>query len=136
MAVRQNQVRPAIIVIVKEHRTPAQILGIGGNSRSIGHVRKRAISVIVVESRRVIRKVSLEDVQLAVSVVIRNCCAHASLLASILVVGYATHYGCIGEGSISIVAVENVGRAVAGDINVGPAVIVVIQCGDAEAVMS
>src|SRR5215470_2740952 len=136
MAVRQNQIGPAIIVIVKEHDTPAQKLGIASNSRSVGHVRKRAIPVIVIKSRRVIGKVGLEDVQLSVPVVIRNRCAHASLLTSILVVGYATHDGCIGEGSISIISVENVGCAVAGDIDVGPAVIVVIQCGDAEAVMS
>src|SRR5215468_1174105 len=136
MAVRQNQIGPAIIVIVKEHDTPAQKLGIGSNSRSVGHVRKRAIPVIVIESRRVIGKVGLEDVQLPIPVVIRNRCAHASLLTSILVVGYATHDGCISEGSISIIPVENVGRAVARDIDVGPAVIVVIKCRDAETIMS
>src|SRR5215472_1557599 len=116
MAVCLDQVGPAIIVIVKEHHAPAQILSVGCNSRRIGQVRKRAIAVVVVESRGVIGKVCLEDVKLSVPVIIRNGCAHTSLFTSVLVVSHAAQDGYVGEGSISIVAVKNVGCAVAGYI--------------------
>ena len=58
--------------------------------------------------------------------------AHASLLASVFVEGGAGEDGYVGEGSVVIVAVENAGGAVAGDVDVGPAVVVEVEGGDAE----
>ena len=73
---------------------------------------------------------------MAVAVVVGDRRAHAGLLASVFVEGRAGGDRDVGEGSVVIVAVENAGRAVAGDEDVGPAVVVEVERGDAEGVVA
>src|SRR4029077_6289430 len=42
----------------------------------------------------------------------------------------------VGESAVAVIVVENAGSAVAGDINVGPAVVVEVESGNAEGVMT
>src|SRR5437588_10438882 len=72
---------------------------------------------------------------MAVAVVVGNGRSHARLLASVFVEGRARRDRDIGKRSVVIVAVENAGRAVAGDINIGPAVFVEIEGGHAVGVI-
>src|SRR5208282_6531585 len=54
----------------------------------------------------------------------------------VFVEGGAGGDGYIGESAVAIVVVENAGRAVAGDENIGPAIVVVIQRGDAQGIVA
>src|SRR5437588_8215527 len=101
-----------------------------------GGVGEGAIAVVVVERGSVVGKICLENIQIAVAVVIGNGSAHASLGAAIFVERGAGNNGNVGKGAVVIVAIQDAGRAVAGDIDIGPAVVVVIERGDAEGVMS
>src|SRR5690349_20077115 len=64
---------------------------------------------------------------MAVSVVIADARAHSSLLAAILIECGPRGDGYIGKGPVMVVAVQNAGRAVAGDVDIGPAVFIEIE---------
>src|SRR5690348_12170805 len=97
-----------------------------------GRVGERAVAVVVVEGGGVVGEIGFEDVEIAVAIVVGHGRAHAGLGAPVLVEGGAGHHGHVGKGAIVVVVVENAGRAVASDINVRPAIVVVVQSGDAE----
>ena len=99
-------------------------------------VGEGAVAVVLVERRRVVGEICLENVEVAVAVVVGDRRSHAGLLAPVFVEGRACGHRNIGESSIVIVVVENAGRAVAGDENVGPAVFVEIERGDAEGIVA
>src|SRR4029077_256887 len=62
--------------------------------------------------------------------------AHTGLGAGVFVGGGARGDGDVLEGAVSIVVVEDTGGGIAGAENFGPAVVVVIECGDAEGVVA
>src|SRR5271169_40461 len=85
---------------------------------------------------RDIGEVSLENIQPSVAVVIRDSCSHPRLLAPLFVERYSSHHRNIGESSIAIVVIKNAGGAVGGYVDIRPAIIVKIKCGNAERIAS
>src|SRR6266852_2753890 len=136
MSVGQDEIWPAIIVKVKKHGAPAQILRVQTESRGVSHIRKNSFTVIAVQSRRVIGEVGLKNIQPSVAVVIRDGSSHARLLAPIFVQRYSSHHCNIGESAIAIVVIKNTWGAVAGYVDIRPAIIVKVECGNAEGVAS
>src|SRR5260370_11076802 len=100
MSVGEDEIGPAIIVKVKKHGAPAQILRVQTESRGVSHIRKNSFTVIAVQGRRVICEVSLKNIRPSVAVVIRDVSSHASLLAPIFVARHSSHYREIGETAI------------------------------------
>src|SRR5579872_3263542 len=136
VAVGENQIGPAVIVEVEKHRAPAQILGVQAQAGSESGVGEGAVAIVVVERRRIVGEVGFEDVEAAIAVVVGDGCAHAGLLAAVFVEGGAGGDGYIGESAVAIVAIQNARRAVAGYVNVGPAVIIVVKGRDAQCIMA
>src|SRR5437016_2000929 len=101
-----------------------------------GGVGEGAIAVVVVERGSVVGEICLEDVEPAIAVVVGNRGAHAGLGAAVFVERSSGNNGNVGKGAVAIVAVQNAGSAVAGDVEIGPAVVVVIERGDAEGVVA
>src|SRR5436309_14947521 len=101
-----------------------------------GGVGEGAVAVVVVERGSVIGKICLEDVEPAVAVVIGNGGAHAGLGAAVFVERSSGNNGNVGKGAVAVVAIEDARSAVAGDVDIGPAVVVVIEGGDAEGVVA
>ena len=54
--------------------------------------------------------------------------AHAGLLLAVFAEGDAGLQAALGEGSVVVVAEEQAGRGVAGDVDVRPAVAIEIGC--------
>src|SRR5262249_28948113 len=73
---------------------------------------------------------------MAVAIVIADRRSHARLLTAVFIKGCTCRDRHIGKGSIVIVAIEDGGSAVAGDVDIGPAVFVEVQCGYAERVVT
>src|SRR6266849_8736948 len=103
MSVGEDEIGPAIIVKVKKHGAPAQILRVQTKSRGESHIRKDSSTVIAVQGRRVIGEVGLKNIQPSVAVVIRDGSSHARLLAPIFVERHSSHDSNIGESAIAIV---------------------------------
>src|SRR5713226_725531 len=136
MSVGEDEIGPAIIVKVKKHGAPAQILRVQTKSRGEGNIRKDSFTVIAVKGRRVIREIGLKNIQPSVAVVIRDGSSHARLLAPIFVEGYSCHHRNIGESAIAIVVIKNTWGTIAGYINIWPAIIVKVEGGNAEGIVS
>src|SRR5947209_4406968 len=73
---------------------------------------------------------------MSISVVVPNGGSHSGLLASILVKGGARGDRHIGKSAVMIVVVKNARSTIAGDEDVGPAVLVEVESGHTERVMS
>src|SRR3954464_9023066 len=135
MAIDEQEVGPAVIVEAKKHDSPAEILSVQAKTRGERGVRKIAITIVSIERGCVIGKIRLEDVEVAIAVIVGNGRSHSSLGPPILVEGCAGYNPYIGECPIAIVAIKNARSAITGHIDIGPSVIVVIQSGDTEAIM-
>src|SRR5882762_27949 len=135
VAIDEQQIGPAVIIHVKKHDTPAEILRVQAESRGKSLVVKRAVPIVPVKRRGVVRKISLEKIEPAVAVVVRNGRSHASLLPPVIIKRGARNNGDIGERAVVIVVVEDAGGAVTGNIDVRPAVVIIVKRGNAEPVM-
>ncbi len=81
-------------------------------------------------------KFVLKRSSLTVAVVVGGGGSHTGLFAAVFVESYAGVCGSVGEGAVAVVAVEDGGRGVAGDVDIGPSVVVVVEGGDGEAVVA
>src|SRR5713101_6624661 len=132
VAVRQEQIGPAVVVEIEKRDAPAKVLRVEPESRGKGFIVEGAVAIVAVERGGIVREISFEQIEFAVTVIVGNGRAHAGLLAPVVVESGAGDDGNVGERAVVIVVVKNAGRAVAGDINVRPAVVVVIKSGNAE----
>src|ERR1700730_13110546 len=73
---------------------------------------------------------------MAIAVVVGDGRAHPCLVAAVFIEGRACGYGDVGECSIVIIVVENARGTVAGNVNIGPAIFVKIEGGNAEGIMA
>src|SRR6266566_865695 len=132
VAVRQEQIGPAVVVEIEKRDAPAKVLRVEPESRGEGFVVEGAVAIVVVERGGIVGEIGFEQTEFAVTVVVGNGRAHAGLLAPVVVESGAGDDGNVGERAVVIVVVKNAGGAVAGDINVRPAVVVVIKSGNAD----
>src|SRR6266704_1847201 len=126
MSIDLQDVRPTVIVVVKEAATPSDVLVVDAHSRGKSDVTESAVAVVVIEVAGIVGEVGLENVKPSVAVIIGDRDAHSGLFVAILAVRAAGDHGDIRERSIVIVVKENAGFGIHGDINIGPAIIIKI----------
>src|SRR5262249_249561 len=95
-------------------------------------VHKQAFAFVVVERNHLVRKIGDEQAGVATAVVIESVDAHSCARHAVFAERESRYYGLFGEGAVTIVAIELVGLGVVGEEQVGPAVVVVVEHGDAE----
>src|SRR4051794_14898096 len=71
---------------------------------------------------------------MAIEIVVADADAHAGLLLAVFAEGDAAHHSFFAEGAIVIVHEEEARRGIAGDVNVGPAVLVKVGGDNGHAV--
>ena len=136
MAVRDDQVLVSILIDIDKLRAPGDVSGIDREPGSDGLVGEEKLAEIAVQrSRGLVDEVGADDIDLSVIVVIGRGQAHSALFLSILSIGHAGGDSHVGEGAVMIVAVKDARRGVAGDVDVGPAVVVEIGRSRAETVV-
>ena len=86
---------------------------------------------------RVVRKVSLENIQKAVAIEVACRHTHSCLFAAVFVVGDAGLPGDLLKALAGQVVIVQVWRGIAGHVDIGPPVIVKIrdQCGETVAAL-
>ncbi len=70
MTVNDEEIGPAVVVDVGEHGAPAEGIGVDGEACGEGHIGEGAVAVVVVEGGGVVGEVGLEEVEVAVAVVV------------------------------------------------------------------
>src|SRR3989441_4273970 len=133
VAVANENVGPAVVVHVEKAAAPAEILRVSAESSGESGVLEIGATEIAIERGRVAGEIRLDDVEIAVEVVIGGGDAHAGLGLAVGREGAAGFDGDIGERAVPFVLIERAGLRVVGDVNVGPAVVVEIGGEDAEA---
>src|SRR5438270_10519519 len=89
-------------------------------------VFKKTATAVSVHRRQVIGKMRLEDVREAIAIVIANRYTHAGLRLAVFVVGQAGLKRDILEGAVAIVFIKDARRRVASDVDVRPAIVIII----------
>ena len=137
VTIRNENVGPAVVVVVEKLRAKTQIgIADGTNPRRAGQVGELAIVIVVVEVVVIVGKISLHNVRPSVAIVIGRVNAHAGLFSSVGTVGHARLGADFGESTVAVVVIEQARRRVVRDVKIEASVLVVIQPQDAEAVVA
>src|SRR5947208_7266775 len=127
MSLRNEEIFPAIIVVIEQMRTPT------GKSKSpaahagrVGHILEAAFAVVVKEVIAFIRKVRDDNVGATVIVVVAEVSPHPCKRFAVLIVGNACRKADFGERAISVVVVQEARHRIVGDKDVREAVVVII----------
>ena len=92
--------------------------------------------IVVIEVVVVVGKISLHNVGPAVAIVVGRVNAHASLLASVGTVSYASLDADFGESTLAVIVIEQARRRIVRYVEIEASVFVVIQPQDAQPVIA
>ena len=106
---------------------PADEARLDADARADGEVVEIALAVVAIQDVRVVGEMRLEDVEIAVEIVVADGDAHAGLLQAVLAQRDAALERLLAERAVVLVAEEPARRRVARDVDVGPAVVVVVR---------
>src|SRR5579862_84287 len=137
VAVRDEDVRPAIVVVVEKLRAEPQI-GIAdganpGRSREVGEL---PVVIVLIEVVVVVRKIGLEDIGPAVAIVVVGVDAHPGLLVSVGTISQSRLGPNFGEAAFAIVVIKQARRRIVGHVEIEAAILVVIKPEYAETVVA
>ena len=135
VTVGDEDIHPAVVVEVEEVYAEAQILSVDAEAGPDAGVLETA-AVVPVKRRHLLGEVRPHDIQPAVGVVIADAGTHAGERDAILVERASGRNGDLPERPVVIIAIEQTRRTVAGDVDVGPSVVVEIGCRRSHAVRS
>src|SRR6266568_9368595 len=137
VAVRDENIGPAIVVVIEEEAAEAERYQRGTTDFGAGcFVHKQAVAFVVIKREHLIGKVSNDQACTAGAVVVGSINAHAGASDTIFAEGDASGNSFFFKGSIVFVQIELVGLGIVGEHDVGPAVAVVIENGDAKSLRS
>src|SRR5260370_695870 len=137
VAVGDENVQPGVIIDVKESRAPSNVRIAGlADAGSPTHVVESLRAHVAIQRIGLLLKVRDEEDKTAAMVVIAPIDSHVAQLYAFAAAGYAAEHSHVGERSVVIVVIEIVGDGVVGNEEIGPAVVVIVDPHDAEAVVA
>ena len=130
VAVGDDDVLPAVVVVVEEGVAPAEE-GDGwlSDAHLVADVGEVGVAVVAVERVVVVGEGGVVEVEKAVVLVVADGDAHGGGLAAVLVEGVTGGVAGVFEGAVAFVDVEIVGGGVVADEEVGLAVVVDVDEG-------
>ena len=134
VAVRDEDVLPAVVVDVDEVDAEADVLPVDAQPGPEARDLERARSVIAVERGHLFGEVRAHDVEPAIGIVVSDADAHPGERDAALVERASGLERHLAERPVVIVAVQLARRRVARDVDVRPAVVVEIRRRRAHAV--
>src|SRR5437660_641879 len=137
MAVSDENIEPGVIVHIKKAGAPAYIRVAGlSDAGSPAHIVESLLAHIVIERVGLLLKMRDEEAEAAAVVVIAPVYAHVAELHPFAAESYARKHAHVCEGAVVIVMIKIVGNGIVGDQEIGPAIVVVVNPHDAEAVVA
>ena len=132
MTVDHHQVAASVMIDVDEVNAPADVFH-GRPESGLEHaILERPVAVVVIHVRHIVAEVRLDDVEVAVLVVIGHGDPHAALFLAVVVQGDAGDEAIFLECSVPLVVIEQARRGITGDIEVGISVVVEVRRHDRE----
>src|SRR5580698_3828742 len=126
MSIGENEILPSIVIEIDCSRSPPQVSRIHGKAGVDGRVGKVVGPVVAVKSMRVIGKVGLENIESPTVSKVGRRHPHSSLLAPFVVIGYSGLHANLFETLTLEVVKIKARRGIAGNIDIGPAIVVEI----------
>src|SRR5208337_1424119 len=127
MPVGHEEVLPAVVVEVEEPDAVAHNLGMAAQTGGKSHVAESAVTIVVIQVRRVVGKIGFGEVQEAVAVVVCSGNGHPALGFPFAAEGDAGQLRKVGKSPVVVVVVKNAGGGIGSHIQVGPAVVIVVE---------
>src|SRR5215471_644789 len=118
----------AVIIEIRDACTPTGIAGFNADLHRSGYVIELTLAIVSVKAIGIPDKVGLEEIQMAVEVVVADANAHPRLFHSVFAQSDSTHDSFFAEGAVMVIHKKQTGSGVAGHENIGPAVLV--EVGD------
>src|ERR1700721_2492878 len=101
--------------------------GADGESVLECDVCQPALAVVLVKHAGVVGEMRFQNPERAVQLVVAHADAHPGLLGAIFAQRAAALQSFFGEGSVVAIPEKQTGRGIAGDVDVGPAVVIKIR---------
>ena len=99
-----HNIRPTVIVVIQKSAAPRHVLVVDPHAGRERHVAEGSVAVVVIQVAGVVGKISLENVEPSVAIVIGHADAHARLLVAIFAVRHAGNHRHIRECAVMIVS--------------------------------
>src|ERR1700687_590995 len=120
MPLRNEEVLPAIIVVVEQVRAPTgKSESRAAHARLVGHILKGAVAIVLIEVIALVGKIGDNDIWVAVVIEVAEVGAHPGKRFAVLIVGNACEQANFGERTVSVVVVQETLHGIVGDKNVG-----------------
>ena len=134
MTLRDEEVLPAVVVVIEEPRAPAREGQRGAaHAGRVRRVAKAAVVVLAKEPVALVREIGDDDVGPAVVVVVGEVHAHAGEGLAVLVEADAGKQADLAERAVPVVVIQERLHRVVRHVDVHEAVAIVVGKGDAEA---
>src|ERR1022692_3672183 len=124
----KEDVRQAIVIEINDACSPTGETNFDPKFRLQSLIVKIAAAIVLVQYFCIFGKMGLENVQMAVQVVVADADSHARLFLPLIAQGNATLYALLFESSVVLIDEQEAGSRIASNIYVGPAVLVEVRC--------
>src|SRR6266852_553100 len=112
MPLRNEEVLPAIIVVIEEVRAPTRKSeSRAAQARLVGRIPEAAVAVVVKEVIPLVGKICDDNIRATVIVEIAEVGAHPGERFAVLIVGNACGQANFGKRSVAIIVIQDVGAA-------------------------
>src|ERR1022692_3543230 len=124
----KKDVRQAIVIEVDDASAPTGEANFDAEFCLQRLIVEIAGAIVLVQHLCILGKVGLENVQMAVQIVVADTDSHPRLFLSFIAQGYATLYALLFESAVVLIDEQEAGSRVASHIYVGPTVLVEVRC--------
>src|SRR4029077_2732075 len=133
MALRDQEIFPAVIVVIKETIAPAGVRhGDTANTGKQSGIREGGIAVALIQGVALVGKIRDDHIGPAIIVEIREVDAHAGEGSTVTVDGDAGGKADFFKGTVAPIVKEKFEHGIVGDKKVDMPVVIVIGDGDAQ----
>src|SRR6185369_7787832 len=120
----EKNIRQSVVVQIHDTGAPAYVAGLYADTGSASYVFEVGFAIVAIQTVRVFAEMRLEQIDVAVEIVIADADSHPGLFLAVFAKGHAAHDAFLAKCPIVIVHEQQARRGIAGDVNVGPTILV------------
>src|SRR5580658_9723898 len=121
-----HNVGATVIVEIDKTRTPLHGSSFAGEASGNGYIREETLTFVVIEAGHFVGEIRLDDIEEPVTIVVDGVSAHATLRAAVCVVGHSGQHSALAKSAVAVVHEQQAGGGIVGDIDIGPAIVIIV----------